>query len=688
VLDSIGQKVVDEGDTLEFTVSAIDPDGTTPQLLVQSAPRRSSFVDNGDGTGVFTFAPDFQQSGLASPKFVATDGSLTDHEIVMIQIVDIPQPPILTAPTEPLEVLEGDTLEIVVSATDADSTIPMIDVDTSLISLISSFVDSGNGTAVLEFMPLYIHSGIWDIVFTAMDEDSLADTAVVTVNVLDAGNQPPVILTPIEGVTIQRRELDDLVFNVTTTDADSVPPILSASGLPTGATFEDNGDFTGSLVWMDIPNLTAGTYPITFYANDGEDPGIADSVHITLEILDYNYPPSPIFFIPFSVCLGDDCSMDLNEGDTASFQFASGDQDGASPLMVGWRYQIVPDTVFDTIVFVPPVEVDTILVADTSYLPLPENMEVNDLGNDTADFLFTPDFTQAGTYRVFLMALDAVDTTIYRVVRFTFYVDDVPMGPILEPIGAQTLTEGDTLDLTIRGYDPDGGNVTIYAQNLPPGANFTVVEPNTAVNRFFYNPGYTDAGVYNVLFFVRENAFPNEADSETVAITVEEAGPQAPVIVDLPDSHEVNVDDTLAIWLRSTDADSGPPGWSMEAIPSVPGNAVFADSANGNGSFTFVPDSTQVDSTWELTFIASDGTLADSVTTVVGVRQYIPGDADANGSVNVSDIVYLIDFVFATGPAPQPLLAGDCDGSGTVNVSDIAYLIQFIFGEGPPPVGS
>jgi hypothetical protein len=62
------------------------------------------------------------------------------------------------------------------------------------------------------------------------------------------------------------------------------------------------------------------------------------------------------------------------------------------------------------------------------------------------------------------------------------------------------------------------------------------------------------------------------------------------------------------------------------------------------------------------------------------------GDVDGNGFINVSDIVFLIQFVFAFGDRPQPIvLIGDADCSGFVNVSDIVHLIGFVFGDGPPP---
>lgn len=62
------------------------------------------------------------------------------------------------------------------------------------------------------------------------------------------------------------------------------------------------------------------------------------------------------------------------------------------------------------------------------------------------------------------------------------------------------------------------------------------------------------------------------------------------------------------------------------------------------------------------------------------------GDADNNGIVNISDVVYLIAFIFGGGPRPFPItLVGDADCNGFVNISDAVYIIAYIFGGGPPP---
>ncbi len=61
------------------------------------------------------------------------------------------------------------------------------------------------------------------------------------------------------------------------------------------------------------------------------------------------------------------------------------------------------------------------------------------------------------------------------------------------------------------------------------------------------------------------------------------------------------------------------------------------------------------------------------------------GDADNSGAVTISDAVYLINYIFAGGPAPNPLGTGDADCSGSISISDAVYLIAHIFAGGPAP---
>ncbi len=65
----------------------------------------------------------------------------------------------------------------------------------------------------------------------------------------------------------------------------------------------------------------------------------------------------------------------------------------------------------------------------------------------------------------------------------------------------------------------------------------------------------------------------------------------------------------------------------------------------------------------------------------------IPGDADDSKVITISDAVYLIGYIFAGGPAPQPdpICSGDPNGDCVVSISDAVFLINYIFAGGAAP---
>ena len=73
-------------------------------------------------------------------------------------------------------------------------------------------------------------------------------------------------------------------------------------------------------------------------------------------------------------------------------------------------------------------------------------------------------------------------------------------------------------------------------------------------------------------------------------------------------TQEVSVGDTLVLRISGADPDGDPVTLIAEKLPD---NASFIDSGNGSGSFTFTPIYSQ-SSIYDVTFIASDGDLADS----------------------------------------------------------------------------
>ena len=75
--------------------------------------------------------------------------------------------------------------------------------------------------------------------------------------------------------------------------------------------------------------------------------------------------------------------------------------------------------------------------------------------------------------------------------------------------------------------------------------------------------------------------------------------------------------------------------------------------------------------------------------TVVGKPcQGTCGDANNGGSVDVSDVNYIVNYAFNGGDPPVPVTAcGDANTDASVDASDSVYINNYIFAGGNPPGG-
>ena len=63
-----------------------------------------------------------------------------------------------------------------------------------------------------------------------------------------------------------------------------------------------------------------------------------------------------------------------------------------------------------------------------------------------------------------------------------------------------------------------------------------------------------------------------------------------------------------------------------------------------------------------------------------------PGDADNNGSVDISDLTYFVDYMFAGEDGPVCMEEFDNDGNCSLDISDLTYYVDYLFGGGAVPV--
>jgi hypothetical protein len=68
-----------------------------------------------------------------------------------------------------------------------------------------------------------------------------------------------------------------------------------------------------------------------------------------------------------------------------------------------------------------------------------------------------------------------------------------------------------------------------------------------------------------------------------------------------------------------------------------------------------------------------------------GAPEFVRGDADGTGELDVTDAIHLLDFLFLGRDAPPCADAADADDSGILDLTDGIFILHFLFLGGPPP---
>ncbi|NIS81747.1 MAG: tandem-95 repeat protein, partial [Anaerolineales bacterium] len=89
-LDPIADQVMDEGETRDLGVVAVDPDGDTITLSAAGLPAFASFSDEGGGFGILSLTPGFDDAGVYPDVTIsASDGTLVSTRMFTITVNDV-----------------------------------------------------------------------------------------------------------------------------------------------------------------------------------------------------------------------------------------------------------------------------------------------------------------------------------------------------------------------------------------------------------------------------------------------------------------------------------------------------------------------------------------------------------------------------------------------------------------------
>ncbi len=66
------------------------------------------------------------------------------------------------------------------------------------------------------------------------------------------------------------------------------------------------------------------------------------------------------------------------------------------------------------------------------------------------------------------------------------------------------------------------------------------------------------------------------------------------------------------------------------------------------------------------------------------VRACAHGDSNCDDKINVSDLTFLVNYLFKGGAEPDTR-GGDVNADSSINVTDLTFLVNYLFKSGPPP---
>jgi PKD repeat protein len=224
---------------------------------------------------------------------------------------------------------------------------------------------------------------------------------------------------------------------VTATDPDGEIPTLTADDLPTGSSFVDNGDGSGTFNWTPTYDQS-GNYDVTFTASSG---GLEDTCIVDITVNNVNRPPE-------ITCPGE---KQVFEDELLEFDVSATDPDGTTPSL--------------------------------SAEDLPSGADFTDNGDGTGTFSWTPGHTQEGEYDVTFIASDG-DLEDDCVVHIeVFDAGPVPPNAVDDYYEVDEDSEDNVLDVLENDYDLNGDDITIIDVTDPK--NGTLINHGDYIT---YNP--------------------------------------------------------------------------------------------------------------------------------------------------------------------------------------------------------
>ena len=386
-----------------------------------------------------------------------------------------------------------------------------------------------------------------------------------------------------------------------------------------------------------------------------------------------------------------------------------------------------PDDTFDAIDARPVGAVNSPNLGPCNPQLVIDSLSIHDVGNDDYYKFYCNSTGNPSDYvRIdFQHSVGDLDMTLYNASRIQ--VGTSTSTTNVESISLNGKPEG---WYYLRVYGFNGAVSPTYKMTINPPANsapaVTVVNPpvgdslmvhgvNTYQVAWTYNDPESDECWVSVYF----NSVPMlNGNQQLLPTSLNTQAAQGFFVIN---SAYVPEDTSLYIYCKITDGGTTTGSWSSGTVTflhhdhahgSIAGSVINSDSLPIPNAVVYLNNHEIEDTTiatglfllpdvepgfYSLTVHHPgyiDSTLTNVMVNVGGMKNkvimlsgcgFVGGDSDGDLVVSISDAVFVINYIFASGAAPSPYEAADSNCDGVVNISDAVYLINFIFAGGAQP---
>jgi hypothetical protein len=458
VITSAGAVTFAAGQPGSFTVTATGL--PVPALSATSSPALPSgvtFTGNGDGTATLSGSPPEGSQGTYLLTIKAASSSGTASQSFLLTI----NSGLAITSAAAHAVTAGSAFSFKVTTTGTPT--PTLGRAGALPAGVT-FTDNGDGTGTLAGTAAA--AGSFPLTFTARNQTGTTSQAFV----LTVAKAPAFT----SGATV--KETVGMAFTAVVSAAGFPAPKLSATGLPSGVSFSDNGGGAATLAGTDA--VKAGSYPVTVTAANGAGT-VTKTVTLSVKAPGTG-APVPAFTSAAAATAAAGQPLDL------SFTTAG------SP---------------------------TAYVANiTRNGALPAGLTFTNNANGTATLTGTPSSASGGSYPMTLSVQTAGGATTQA------FVLTITSAPAIVTGAGATATVGSGFSFTVRAKGAPAPTLT-EAGALPSGVSFTDNGDGTAT--LAGAPGVAQGGVYK-LTFTAASVYGTVTQSFTLTVV------QAPAIASAP----------------------------------------------------------------------------------------------------------------------------------------------------------